>query len=76
MGLALRREQIAIVKQRLEAARISDGNEGWFTTSHMAEWTKARFTGGPWGAGYGIEGGDGYEWCGWSAVSFADGSAY
>lgn len=77
LAIALRRDQIAIVKQRIEAARISDGNEGWFTTSHMAEWTRVRFSGGPWG-GYGWGGGDGpgYEWCGWSSASFSDGSAY
>lgn len=72
-GMALRRDQIAIVKQKLEAARLADGNETWSTTDRTAEWIAFRNSGGGFGWRHGEDDGG---FCGWSSVNFADGSAY
>lgn len=75
LATELRKEQILITKDKLANARVANGNEAWTSTDHMPDFIKVRFGGGGWrGAAWGsdFEGG----FCGWSSVSFADGSAY
>lgn len=73
--MALRNTQIAIAKAALTQARITDGNEGWYTTDHMPDWITRRS--GGWGFGRGWDwDGIGTLGYGWSPVAFCDGSAY
>jgi hypothetical protein len=75
-GLQLRAEQIKIAKEKVTAARISDGNEGTFSSDIPVDWMRIRNSGGisSWGAGCGA--GPGIIGFGYDACSFADGSAY
>ena len=76
MGMALRDEQIKIAKDKIAQARISDGNEGSYSSDIPVDWLRARR------AGYGQRGGEfgatsqGILWGGWDSCSFSDGSAY
>lgn len=67
-GLAMRKEQIAIAKDKIIQARLVDGNEGVYSSDIKVDWMETRFTGGRagWrGAGpYGNDGG-GWLWGGW-----------
>jgi hypothetical protein len=76
-GLQLRAEQIKITKEKITAARITDGNEGTFSSDIPVDWMRIRSSGGgisSWGAGCG--GGPGIVGFGYDTCSFADGSAY
>jgi hypothetical protein len=77
-GIALRRDQIAIAKSKIEQARVSDGNETWSSSDIQVDWLNFRnggssnmrsLMGGDNGFGDGLFGG-------WVSVQFADGSAY
>ena len=73
LGMALRREQIAIAKGAINAARVTDGNEaGFANTDHVPDWIRGRYAGG-W-SGANIYGGLGVLGYGYESVGFADGS--
>jgi len=72
-GLGIRKEQIAITKDKITQARLADGNEGWYSIDHTPDWIKVRATGASGNAMAPATGVLGY---GWDAMSFADGSAY
>jgi len=76
MGMSLRNEQIKIAKAKIMQARISDGDEGWFSSDIKVDWMQARNTGGGnyWNNGGGN--GPGMFWGGYDSCGFADGSAY
>ena len=44
-GLQMRNVQIAVAKEKIMAARISDGNEGHYTVNREASWIATRNTG-------------------------------
>lgn len=72
-GLELRNLQIQIAKQKLDMARVSDGNEGFTDVNRKADWMRARNAGlghTGWGRG-GMAWGADFDRC-----SFADGTAY
>lgn len=77
LAVQIRNAQIAIAKDKIMAARVSDGNEGHYTTNREASWMRARNLGTVWtglgGFGFGESGilGIGYDSC-----SFADGSSF
>ena len=77
-GMTLRRDNIAIVKSKLDQARLSDGNEGFYSSDIRVDWMSARYTGGrAWFGGDGNDGsGPGITWSGWDSCGFGDGSAY
>lgn len=75
-GIEIRREQIAITKEKLTEARRVDGNETWSSTDHVPDWIRFRNSGGPWGYGWGENCLVGSDYMGWSSVGFSDGSAY
>lgn len=80
LALALRPALIQSVKDKITAARCTDGNEGVYGTSHIPDWIQSRMTGGGgwpgWGgAGWGLGDGSGL-WCGFDQIGFADGSCY
>ena len=67
-GLQLRRDNLGIVKSKLEQARVSNGNESWSSSDFATDWIKFRRVGwgGDWGdaqGGLGILGG-GWDSCG------------
>jgi hypothetical protein len=81
LGIAMRDGQIKIAKDKIEQARISDGNEGWASSDIPVDWMQARRTGGgfrDWAGGdaFADSGGGGCLWGGWNAIGWADGSAY
>ena len=53
-GLSVRRDQMAIAKDKILSARAADGNEGWHNSDFETDWMAFRRVGGPgWGGGYG-----------------------
>lgn len=77
-GMQMRQTQIAIAKEKLTQARISDGNEGFYSSDIRVDWMQIRNAGGGrWGAGgmggFGEAGVLGY---GFDSCGFGDGSAY
>jgi hypothetical protein len=80
LGLAVRKDQIAIAKAKITEARIADGNEMTVSSDIQVDWMRFRNTlggngiGGDWssdGATWGCWGG------GWSgSVGFSDGSSF
>ena len=74
VAIQVRAQQIAVAKAALEAARISDGNEGWNDADHIPDWIRTRnrgFRGYGWGWN-----GPGQLWIGWDSCSWADGSVF
>lgn len=83
IAMQVRRDQMAIAKERINLARVADCNDGWNNNDHIAEWTRARMVGraglawngmGGWGSGWGGADGPGYFWGGYG--SFTDGAAF
>lgn len=59
-GLQVRDEQIKIAAGKITQARITDGNEGWFSSDISVDWIRTRFSGaGRGGGGWGDSGGPG-----------------
>lgn len=81
IGMTMRAEQIKIAKEKITQARITDGNEGHYSSDISVDWMNTRFVGGPswngWGPGGGPAGG-GFGVCGygWDTCAFADGTAF
>lgn len=77
-GAAMRNTNIAIAKETLQAARASNGNEGWSTTDNIPDWIRMRASGA--GNGNGLLGGSAWgAGClgyGWDAYGFSNGSAF
>ena len=74
LGLTVRREQIAITKEKLNVARATNGNEGWANNDIAVDWIEAR-RGEQWqGPWWGPQGGR----CdmGWDNLSFSDGGVF
>ena len=76
-GMQMRNQNIAIAKEKIMQARITDGNEGFYNSDFSTDWIRVRAGGagrGGWGWGEGA--GPGVLGYGWDACSFGDGSAY
>lgn len=78
LGMAIANRQIGIAKQKIMAARVTDGNEGVHQSSFSTDWIQFRRTGGRGLGDSNMGGGDGpgYMWGSWDACGFSDGSAY
>ena len=73
-GMAVRRDNLGIVKRKLLEARITDGNEVGFTNvDHTPDWLRARVSGGGRWGGDSEQGvlGYGYDACGFEGGSSA-----
>jgi hypothetical protein len=78
MAMKMRDEQYALLKIKLNEARVADGNEGTFSSDIPVDWMQFRRTGGgymfsgygAWGAGYGCWG------SGWAGSVSMGGSSY
>jgi hypothetical protein len=71
-GMAVRAQQIAIAKEKVAAARATDGNEGFASVDLRVDWMQFRRSGGSFGLGgrgYGDDG-IGVLGYGWDALSF------
>jgi hypothetical protein len=57
---------MAIAKDKIISARISDGNEGWPNSDLRVDWmdTRRAFSGGEGGRGFGFGDGAGYYYAG------------
>lgn len=82
-GLAMRAQNIALTKAKIEQARIRDGNEGFYSSDLRVDWMAIRYSGGfgGWGSNWNDGGGFGpaVPWgggWGWDSVGFSDGTAY
>lgn len=76
LGMTVRTAQMGVAQQRLQEARVTDGNEGWSSADLSVDWMRTRNIGAGWGENGG-GGGGGAGWnCGWDSVSFANGSTY
>jgi hypothetical protein len=77
-GLVLREKQAEIVKGKVTQARVSDGNEGVFSSDIAVDWMRTRNTGGSWGGGGWTGQGDGPGVWGysWDSMPLAGGSAF
>lgn len=76
-AVRVRDDMVNICRSALTQARISDGDEGWFSSDLRPDWLRIRSS-GSWAGG-----GNGWGWdgvgClgyGWDALSFPNGSAY
>ena len=85
LAMAIRRDQIAIVKEKVIQARLSSANETGFPQSNdiAVDWMGARRTGGSgwpggWGGGFGGFGNfdGGCFFGGYDGLAFADGAVY
>ncbi len=83
LGMALRREQIAITKEKVSAARAADGNEAVGGTDLAVDWMRARRAGGTSGSNFGGIGGfagggypGGGSWAGYGGLALADGTVF
>lgn len=74
-GMSLRAQNIAVAKEKIAQARLTDGNEGWYTSDIPVDWMVVRSIGGGRGGGWGDSPGIG-SGHGWDSCSFSDGSAY
>lgn len=73
-GMALRREQIAIAKAKLDIARVANGNEGWQSNDISVDWITTR-RGEQWQDPWFGPRGERYD-VGWDGVGFSDGGVY
>lgn len=76
LALAVRGEQIKVAQRVLDAARVSDGNEGWTSNDLMPDWLRIRSGGGGRSSTIGPWVADGMMWCGWDSYGFSNGSAF
>ncbi len=80
LGMRIRDEQLLIVKQKVQEARLVDGNEGVFSSDIAVDWMQTRRSGGSAGrwsvGGGGWDGGDGVYGYGWDQMPLAGGSAF
>lgn len=77
LALEMRAQSIAIVKDMLGQARVSDGNEGWSTVDHTPDWMRIRRSGG-WPSGFftsNIPGSPG-NFLGFDSIWLPDGSSF
>lgn len=82
-GMQMRQENAAIARNKITDARVTDGNEGWHSSSLNPEWISFRYTGGYGNNGFngpGLAGGVGGagvgDWsCTWDSI-LINGSAY
>lgn len=83
LGLQVQDRLIVRTKEKIQAARIADGNEMWASSDIPVDWMRSRNSGGAGNfgfGGWGGAGGVGDYGCfggGWAgSCGFADGSAY
>jgi hypothetical protein len=74
-GLQMRKDNIEIAKAKIKAARVVDGNEGFYSSDLRVDWMATRNIGNRDGQWWWRDGPGGYGG-GWDACSFADGTAY
>jgi len=76
LAMAIRNSQIMIAKDKIMHARLTDGNEGWYSTDHVPDFIKIRSCGQSGWGGMNDSGGPGYLGLGYDSCGFSDGSSY
>lgn len=77
IGMNMQKLNAGLAMQAIQSARISDGNEGWYSSDISVDWLRIRRNGGGmgnWGAWDGP--GPGYCIGGWDSVMIPGGSAF
>lgn len=74
-GMQMRKDNIDLAKAAIKAARVADGNEGWFSSDLRVDWMATRNIGNRDGQWWWSDGPGGY-WGGYDSCAFADGTAY
>lgn len=72
LGLAMRQQNLLILKDRLANARVSNGNEGFSSADISVDWMRARRSGGAWGDVWGQGPGAGVFGYGWDSCGAWD----
>lgn len=76
LGLVIRKEQIAITKQKLDVARATNGNEAWTQSDITVDWMQVR-RGENWRDGWVGPSGNWFDnYYGWDSLGFCDGNIY
>ncbi len=76
-ALQLRKENIEIAKAKIQAARVTDGNEMFASSDIKVDWMNTRRSGGWRGHGFGgWDDGPGDCYGGWDSIGFCDGSSF
>lgn len=77
LGTQMRDDNAKLAMQAIQAARISDGNEGWYSSDISVDWLRIRNNGGGFG-NWGAWDGPGPGYCigGWDSVMIPGGSAF
>ncbi len=81
LGVAMRNQQIEIVKKAVMDARTADGREAWISSDLAVDWMQVRNSGGPWSGnngwgGFGQGMGQIGSWGGYDGLTLANGSAF
>lgn len=74
-GMAMRQHNIAIAKDKISNARVSDGRESWSNADLRVDWIQTRFVGGTNGSLW-TNGMIGDYNCAYDNLSFGNSSAY
>ena len=77
-GMAMRGQNMNIAKEKIQQARVTDGNEGFYSSDIAVDWLRIRSSGGWIGTGapgFGAITGPGVLGYGWDACSMG-GSAF
>lgn len=72
----LLKERVAVATALIDAARISDGNEGITSTDHIPDWISIRSAGSGWGTGLGWSLPGGGWMAGWDSIGMPNGLSY
>lgn len=72
----LLKERVALASSLIEAARLSDGNEGITTTDHIPDWMQVRNAGSGWNYGNGCNVPGGGFMAGWDSIGMPNGMSF
>lgn len=72
-GMTMRKDNIAVAMQKIQQARVSNGNESWANSDLMVDWMRVRASGGYSSAGWASTWGQGpgILWGGYDGVLFS-----
>lgn len=74
-GMQMRKENIEIAKACIKAARVADGNDGWFSSDIRVDWMATRNIGNRDGQWW-FSDGPGNYWGGYDSIGWSDGTAF
>lgn len=75
MGMTLRGQNIAIAKERIKAARVSEGKESWSSSDLSVDWMRFRNSGGGRWNAWGLNSGVGDWSCNYGDIGWGTGNS-